>query len=457
MKSIRRVQRLISMMLLVFLGVFGFLLYKLQSEAGFYISNASKISLGYVYDRNGDILFDQNATTQIYGSDYFLDIGNLIGDDSKQMTNTLVAQNIGSLANFSFMLGEQENGQSAIYCTLDHKINQKVYQAFGSKNGCAVAYNYLTGEIYVCLSKPSVNILNNYTDLDMLEDGSLLCKVFYPTVPASTQKIVTSIAALESLGYDNLIQKNFTCTGIYTNLTGDDIKCHRLAGHGSQNIIQAFANSCNPFFAQLVEDRELPLEDIQHTYEKMGFCVNQQGKQKYLTINGLTAYTASATLTNKTDFITQWGCMGQGETLVSPLQLMLWQSAIATQSGKTTMPYLIHYITKVNGEITSQAQTSYSSQMFSETTATHMREIMLDNGTKNYIDLLPGYDVGVKSGTAQVENGAKENSLLVGFVDDINFPIAFCVEIDDRVAGEVSTSDITKVLLQKLHEALISE
>ena len=149
--------------------------------------------------------------------------------------------------------------------------------------------------------------------------------------------------------------------------------------------------------------------------------------------------------------------MGQGETLVSPLQLMLWQSAIATQSGKTTMPYFINYITKVNGAITSQAQISYSSQMFSEITATHMHEIMLDNGTKNYIDLLPGYDVGVKSGTAQVENGDKENSLLVGFVDDINFPIAFCVEIDDRVAGEVSTSDITKVLLQKLHEALISE
>ena len=457
MKSIHRVQHLISIMLLLFLGIFGFLIYKLQKEAGFYISNASSISLGYVYDRNGDILFDQNANTQVYGSDYFLDIGNLIGDDSHQMNNTLVAQNIGALANFSFMLGEQENGQSAIYCTLDHKVNQKVYQAFGSKNGCAVAYNYLTGEIYVCFSKPSVNILNHYADLDTLEDGSLLCKVFYPTVPGSTQKIATSIAALESFGYDNLMQKNFNCTGIYTNLSNTDIKCHRLAGHGEQNIIQAFANSCNPYFAQLVEDRELPLEDIQTIYEKMGFYINQQGSQKYLDINGLTAFTASTTLTNKTDFNTQWGCMGQGETLVSPLQLMLWQSAIATQSGKTTMPYFINYITKVNGAITSQAQISYSSQMFSEITATHMHEIMLDNGTKNYIDLLPDYDVGVKSGTAQVENGDKENSLLVGFVDDINFPIAFCVEIDDRVAGEVSTSDITKVLLQKLHEALISE
>ena len=241
MKSIQRVQHLISAMLLIFLGVFAFLVYKLQTEAGFYISNASKISLGCVYDRNGDVLFDPDADAQIYGNDYFIDIGNLIGDASRQMSNTLVAQNMGDLAKFSFMLGEQENGQSAIYCTLDHKVNRKVYDAFGNKNGCAVAYNYLTGEIYICLSKPSVNILNHYDDLDTLENGSLLCKVFLPAVPGSTQKIATSIAALESMGYDQVMQKQFSCSGIYTNQDGKDIKCHKSSGHGMQNLTQAFA------------------------------------------------------------------------------------------------------------------------------------------------------------------------------------------------------------------------
>jgi len=456
MKSIRRVQKLITFMLLIFLMALAFLIYKLQSEAGFYISNASKISLGNVYDRNNDVLFDPDADAQIYGSDYFIDIGNLIGDDSRQMNNTLVAQNMGMLANFSFMLGEQEDGKAAIYTTLDHKVNRKVYDAFGTKNGCAVAYNYLTGEIYICLSKPSVNILNNYSDLDTLESGSLLCKVFYPTVPGSTQKISTTLAALESMGYDNLISKSYDCSGVYTNLSGKNIKCHLADGHGTQNITEAFANSCNPFFAQLVEDVSLPLYDIQKTYEKMGYLVNKEGNQKYLDINGISAFTASTTLADKTDFNTQWGCMGQGETLVSPLQLMVWQSAIANQTGISTYPYLISYATTVNGNPVSQAQTSYSNQMFSEISAGHMREIMLENGRNHYSNLLSGTDVGVKSGTAQVENGEKENSLLVGFVDDVNFPIAFCIEIDDRKQGEVTTSDITRVLLQNLHESLIS-
>lgn len=185
----------------------------------------------------------------------------------------------------------------------------------------------------------------------------------------------------------------------------------------------------------------------------MGYLVNEEGNQKYLNINGISAFTASTTLTDKTDFNTQWGCMGQGETLVSPLQMMIWQSAIANQSGVSTNPYLISYMTKVSGTVTAQAETSFGSQMFSPETASHIREIMLDNGTKNYASLLPGTAVGVKSGTAQVENGNKENSLLTGFVDDPAFPIAFCIQIDDRVKGEVSTSDIAGVLLRNLHEA----
>ena len=430
MKSIRRGQFLIIIMLLLFLLMFGILIYKLQHESAFYISHASGTSLGNVFDRNGDILFDPNATAEQYGQDYFLDIGNLIGDDSKQMTNTLVAQNKGLLANFSFMLGEQKNGHASIQCTLDHNVNRMVYDAFGRKNGCAIAYNYKTGEIYVCLSKPSVNILNHYSDIDSLEKGSLLCSVFYPTVPGSTQKIATTISALEHMGYDKLMSKQYDCTGSYTNLSDTVIKCHHSAGHGMQNIVDAFANSCNPFFAQLVEDPDWTLADIEETYRKMGYCVNSETDQTYLNINGISAYTASTSLTNKNDFNTQWGCMGQGTTLASPLQIMTWQSAIANSNGISTMPYLIDHATTVSGEITAQAMTQYTAKMFTDESAGHMREIMLQNGRKRYSNILPDTNIGVKSGTAQIGNAKTENSLLTGFVDDEEFPIAFCIVID---------------------------
>lgn len=453
MKSIRRGQHLITVMLLVFLAAFGFLIYRLQRDAGFYMSHANKTPLGYVYDRNGDVLFDPEASAETYGANYFVDIGNLIGDDSQQMTNTLVAQNKALLTNYSFILGEQADGKAAIYTTLDHNVNRQVYDAFGSKNGSAVAYNYKTGEIYVCFSRPSVNILNHYTDIETLESGSMLCAVFYPTVPGSTQKISTTIAALETMGYDSLKAKSYTCSGTYTNLSGEVIKCHKSSGHGTQNIAEAFANSCNPFFAQLVEDMGWTLADIEEIYRNMGYLVNAEGTQEHLDVNGISAYTASTVLTDKTDFNTQWGCMGQGMTLVSPLQLMVWQSAIANQNGISTMPCLIDYTTKVNGEITNEAQPRYGNEMFSAESAAYVRDIMLENGRKNYSSLLPGTDVGVKSGTAQVEHGAKENSLLTGFVDDPELPVAFCIEVEDNNGNSAFVKEIAAKLLQGLKQA----
>ncbi len=455
MKSIRRSQRLITLILLLFLTGMGLLIYQLQTQAKFYMSYARNVSLGYVYDRNGDILYDQNATKETYGEDQFLDVGNFIGDESGQMTNTLVAQNMDLLTNFSFMLGEQEDGDAAVYTTLDHEVNRIVYNAYGSKNGCAVAYNYVTGEIYICLSKPSINILNNYTDIDTLENGSMLCKVFYKTVPGSTQKVSTMIAAIETVGYEKLMEKRFDCQGVYLNLSGQNIKCHHASGHGTQNASEAFANSCNPFFAQLVEDPDLPLDSIIDVYESMGYAVNADANAEgTIDVSGITARTASTTLTDAEDFDTQWGCMGQGETMVSPLQLMVWQSAVANESGTSTMPYLIDYVTSVNGSITNRAETSYSEQMFTAFTASAVKDIMLENGRNNYSSLLPGKDVGVKSGTAQVNDGKQENSLLVGFVDDADFPIAFCVVVEEYQKGGTAASDIAGTLLQNLYEGL---
>ncbi|MFR4392887.1 MAG: hypothetical protein ACLT29_00620 [Ruminococcus callidus] len=64
------------------------------------------------------------------------------------MTNTLVSENIEKLQNYSLIFGATQHGKTAIYATLDHEANQKVYNAFGNKNGTAIAYNYLTGKYW---------------------------------------------------------------------------------------------------------------------------------------------------------------------------------------------------------------------------------------------------------------------------------------------------------------------
>ncbi|MDE5936330.1 MAG: ABC transporter permease, partial [Ruminococcus sp.] len=367
MKSIKRCQFVMTVFLIVFIMGIAVLVIKINRNAPFYMTYSENYELGMVYDRNGDVLFD-GMGKGTYPENYFIDIGNLIGDDKGQMSNTLVSRNIDRLNNYSFSAGiVKEGGKAAIYTTLDHKANRAVYDAYMGAKGCAAAYNYKTGEMLVCTSLPSIDPTKGYGNIDSMESGTLISKAMYATVPGSTQKVSTVISALEIMGSDRLFSKSFNCTGHYTNKSGNVIDCHNTYGHGEQNIQQAVENSCNPFFAQLIEDSDMPLERVKAMYEKLGYAVSDDKTEKeieYFDIDGIQCEKASAKLTDSTDFNTQWSCIGQSETLVSPIQLMMWQSAIANGTGKMTMPHFISKVTDVYGEDTEIMGTKFSNQIF---------------------------------------------------------------------------------------------
>lgn len=423
------------------------LVTKIIMEAPMYVSHSANADLGRIYDRNGDVIFDGKAEEGDYPEGYFKDIGNLIGDTSGQMTNTLVNRNLEKLSNYSFMAGlDPENGQAAIYATIDHSANEQVYTSFGDKDGCAIAYNYKTGEILICVSKPNIDPVKGYDDVETMPPGSLLCKAFCKTVPGSTQKVATLLAADQAMGMDALMEKSFSCEGVYSNNTGLDIICWDRDGHGTQNIREAFQNSCNPFFAQLVEDPGWSIGEIIEHYTRMGIAVNGE-PEKEISINGIISDSASTQLEDRNEFETQWGCIGQGKTLVSPCQMMIWESAIANGTGKGTMPYLIDHVTNVNGRTVETAETEYTDELFTSTAARDVRDIMVENGENNYNYAL-GYPVGIKSGTAQVKNGEQENALLTGFVNDDSFPIAFAVVVEGGSSSE--SKNVVATLLSSI-------
>lgn len=451
MKSIKRCQGIMSLVLVLFIAGMIALVVKIQREASFYIINSGDHRLGKVYDRNGDVLFDGSGKTD-FEDDYLIDVSNLIGDDKGQMTNTLVARNIQALNNYSFSAGLlDKGGKAAIYTTIDHEANRKVYDGFYGNDGCAVAYNYKTGEILVCTSLPSFDVTKGYDNIEEFRSGTLMSKAMYRTVPGSTQKVSTVIAALEIMGSEKLFSKNFSCSGTYENLGGNNIDCHNEYGHGMQNIQDAVENSCNPFFAQLIEDDDFPLKKIKSIFDEMGYTINKDNCG-YFDIDGIKCEKASTTLNDPYEFKTQWGCIGQGDTLISPVQLMMWQSAIANENGKMTLPHLISRTTDVYGKSDYSSKTKFSDVIFSSNTARTTKQILLTNGENHYRDSISGYNVGIKSGTAQVNEGNTENSLLVGFVDDENFPIAFCILLEDKNNTSLKTENIAKTLLDALSQ-----
>lgn len=449
MKSIKRCQHIITLFLFIFIVGMVTLVVKINREASFYMMNSDDHQLGMVYDRNGDVLFDGQGSGQ-YPDNHFIDVGNLIGDDKGQMENTLVAQNIELLNNYSFSAGlVRDGGKAAIYTTLDHNANRAVYNAYMGAKGCAVAYNYKTGELLVCTSLPNIDVTKGYGNIAEMESGTLISKAMHGTVPGSTQKVSTVISALEIMGQDRLFSKRFSCSGQYVNKTGKPIDCHQTWGHGEQNIQQAVENSCNPFFAQLVEDPDMPLDRVKSMYSKLGYAVND-ADMDYFDIDGIQFEKASTTLTDSNEFNTQWGCIGQGDTLVSPMQLMMWQSAIANGTGIMTMPHLISKVTDVYGDVSDVRDTKHSKAIFSSSTASTVKQILKTNGADHYAYSVPGYNIGIKSGTAQVKNGDEENALLVGFVDDPSHPIAFCVLLENKYGTSVTAEQILTTMLNSL-------
>ena len=64
MKSIKRGERLTILLIVLFLLGMVLLVARIVSQATFYMSHSHNVKLGYIYDRNGEVLFDEDATAE---------------------------------------------------------------------------------------------------------------------------------------------------------------------------------------------------------------------------------------------------------------------------------------------------------------------------------------------------------------------------------------------------------
>ena len=207
--------------------------------------------------------------------------------------------------------------------------------------------------------------------------------------PGSVFKVITASIALE----ENLVNKNssFFCNGSAT-VAGQHYSCHKKTGHGSQNLMQAISNSCNPAFITI------------------GQFVGVETFSKYFKAFGLTEKTGIDLPGEATSTYHKEEKMGPvelascsfGQTFnVTPMQLISAVSA-AVNGGYLVQPHLLEKKLDEDGKVTETASTSYKRQVISETTSATMRELMnyvSENGAKN--SLVAGYNIGAKTGTSQ--------------------------------------------------------
>lgn len=207
--------------------------------------------------------------------------------------------------------------------------------------------------------------------------------------PGSVFKAVTAAIALE----ENLVNKNssFFCNG-HATVAGQSYHCHKTTGHGSQNLMQAIANSCNPAFITI------------------GQLVGVNTFSKYFKAFGFTEKTGidlpgeAASTYHKEEKMgpVELASSSFGQTFnVTPMQLICAISA-TVNGGYLVQPHMVEKILDENNKVKKTVASSTKRQVIAESTSATMRELLnfvSENGAKN--SLVAGYNIGAKTGTSQ--------------------------------------------------------
>lgn len=232
----------------------------------------------------------------------------------------------------------------SLHLTINEHIQSFAYELLKNDESAAVLININTGGIETLLSTPGfdpnqfVNGVSNDYWSEIVNNPALpltnkAISMLYP--PGSTFKLVVSLAALKKSISPN---KKIHCSGAY-RLGNRDFHCWKKEGHGYVNMWEAIMQSCNCYFFETA--RQVGIDSISVAAKELGLGVK----------TGIELPRESAGTIPKKDWVMkmfnkEWqqgdtlNCaIGQGYTLVSPIQLAQMVARIA--SGKKVTPYLI--------------------------------------------------------------------------------------------------------------------
>ncbi len=321
--------------------------------------------------------------------------------------------------------------------TLDLKVQRALEEAMaGVERGGAVAIDPRDGGVLGMVSRPAFDP-NEFSaglsvarwkqlsggDLNPLLNRAL--QGVYP--PGSTFKIVSMLAALR-YGVASARTTLAPCTGHW--IFGDrSFGCWKAAGHGVLDFIGALQHSCDVYFYQIGPRIGLP--HLVETARALGLG-ERTGVDLPQESRGLIPDDAW--------YNRRWGegrwrkgmmlnlAIGQGELLVTPLQLALMAAQVA-ESGRPMRP---HVVEDVVGAPEFKVDRPVEPGLIAEpavwSAVQQAMERVVDSGTGTAARV-QGVRVGGKTGTSQNPHG-KDHALFVCYapVNDPQIAIAVVIE-----------------------------
>ncbi len=341
-----------------------------------------------------------------------------------------------------------------------YEIIQAAIQRRNSPGGVAIIMNPYNGEIYSLVSFPDFdNNLFTITEKEVFEkeysqllndsDLPLFNRAISGTYPSgSTIKPVLAAGALNEgtiTASTSLVTKGYIEV---PNKYNPDIvyKFPDWKVHGWVDTRRAIAVSCDVFFYAVgggyAHIKGLGLEKIREYYTKFGL-----GQKTGIDLIGEVSGLVPSEEWKKKVKNESWYqgdtyhiSIGQGDLLVTPLQVLNFTAAVAN-GGDLVQPHLAveirdkegKLIQKINRKIIRENLVASS---HIRTVQEGMRQAVTSGTASNYLNSLP-VSVAAKTGTAQFDNNRKTHTWLTAYAPYDNPEIALVVMLEGgRENGE---------------------
>ena len=333
-----------------------------------------------------------------------------------------------TISKEGYVIKEPESGKN-LYLTIDLEIQKKLHEIikegvkeYDAQAGAAVIQNPETGEIIAIVSYPSYDNNLFVGGISSLEYSKLITNPGNPLLnraiaaqmpPGSTFKPLVAIAGLDS----GAITKNtvYVSRRGYTFSSGAPFQDYMNTAYGALNLIDAISVSSNIYFCELI--RHWDMNELVPYLEAFGI-----GSYTGIDIPGeasgrLPSPENKIALANTTSpwLDPVWypegdscnSVIGQGITLVTPLQMVNWTSAIANE-GILQTPHVGDYFLDENGERKTLEFNPIRTEIASRDAIKTVKEGMWSavNGPRATIGMLRGLGVEVAAKTGTAEFGA---------------------------------------------------
>lgn len=338
---------------------------------------------------------------------------------------------------------------------------QLAVQAMAAKEAdsvCILVMNPKNGEIYAMVNVPEFDLNNPYalpegtSDAITAEEKQNILNGIWRNgcindtyEPGSTFKIITAAAGLE----EGVItkQSSFSCPGF---IVVDDrkIRCHKIAGHGTQDFTHCMMNSCNP--ALISVGLRLGIDKYYAYFERFGLK----------TKTGIDLPGEAGTIMHKKENMgnVELATVAFGQSFqITPVQLITTASSIINGGNRNTPHFGIKTV-DAEGNVLETFQYPVTEGIVSDETSKTMREILEmvvseGSGKNGKID---GFRIGGKTATSQTlpRGSGRYISSFIGFApaDD---PEVIALAIVNNPQGVYYGGQVAAPIIRQLFENIL--